>query len=161
MRPCVHAPTPSRISTLQEGAPTARRAKRRPAVDGGHDFGARRLRQAVVHHLVHFLLQLRGQPVPDRGSRVRDGEQLSISRMERPVLCACVGPQRTLLAPAGGWRCRSRPSGSGVAAVACFFIGLGHPLFTVVIYDGCCCVRHTLACRFVFVFPPTPLACPD
>ena len=44
------------------------------------------------------------------------------SGWERPVLCACVGPQRTLLAPAGGWRCRSRPSGSGVAAVACFFM---------------------------------------
>ena len=92
---------------------------------------------------------------------VTASDSVDTSRMERPVLCACVGPQRTLLAPAGGWRCRSRPSGSGVAAVARFFIGFRYPLIYCRVCDGCCCVRHTLACRFVFVFPPTPLACPD
>ena len=51
---------------------------------------------------------------------VTASDSVDTSRMERPVLCACVGPQRTLLAPAGGWRCRSRPGGSGVAAVARF-----------------------------------------
>ena len=59
---------------------------------------------------------------------VTASDSVDTSRMERPVLCACVGPQRTLLAPAGGWRCRSRPSGSGVAAVARFFIGFRYPL---------------------------------
>ena len=78
---------------------------------------------------------------------VTASDSVDTSRMERPVLCACVGPQRTLLAPAGGWRCRSlckSVPARGLRPVSGSFLSFNF-------CDECFRVVHTLACVFVFV----------